>query len=285
MGYSVASLVGDMAFLFWGEGRRNTTANMRQVLGAGGDEAQARRLAREAMRQYMKTLADFLCLPRLTGREIERLVVFDRWDLFDRALSYGKGVVFATLHMGSWDMGGAAMGNRGLTFSVLTDVFKTSALNERVVQARRDKGFNIVPAGRVPKAAVSALRKKQILGVLIDRPVTNGVTVRFFGAPCTLPAGMATLALRTGAVILPGCLLRDANDAFRGVALDPIIPNPTGRFEEDVQNLTQEVVDALESIIRLDPGQWFAFRPMWPGRASGGVQPPQDTTNAVLDPC
>ncbi len=257
---------------------------MRQVLGPGSDDSRARRLAREAMRHYSKTLADFLCLPRFSGPEIDRLVFFDRWDVFDAALARGKGAIFATLHMGSWDMGGAALGRKGYTFSVVADVFKEPALNDTVVRTRRDKGYTIIPSGRVTKAAFSALRNNQILGLLIDRPVTDGVTVEFFGAPATLPAGVATLAIRTGASIVPCCLLRNADGTFSGIVRDLIFPDQGDRTDENVQELTQRVVNSLETIIRMDPGQWFAFRAMWPGRAEGAT-PPRNKRQAVLDPC
>jgi len=285
VGYALASLIGNAIFIFWVKGRRNTIANMRQVLGPEGDQAQAGRLARQAMRHYAKTLADFLRLERITPNDIDRTVFFDRWDVFDQALARGKGAIFATMHMGSWDMGGAALGRRGYTFGVLTDVFRETALNAKVVRIRKEKGFAIIPVGRVPKAAMTTLRKNQILGILIDKPVTEGVTIRFFGAPSTFPAGVGALAIRTGAAIIPCCLLRNADDTFSGIVRDPIFPSAAGRFDEEVQKLTQRVVTELESIIRLDPGQWFAFRPMWPGQNAGGVQATLGKREPVADAC
>lgn len=243
---------------------------MRQVLGPSGDEAQARRLARNSMRNYYKTLADFLRLPRLKVEEVNRLVYFDRWDIFDRALAPGKGVIFATFHMGSWDMGGAFLGLKGYPFSVLADVFQKTSLNQKVVKTRQEKGIFIIPAGRVPKAAVAALRKNHILGIIVDRPVASGVTVQLFGAPATVPAGAATLGLRTGACVLPGCLWRNDDGTVTCLVDEPIFPESTGRPKEDVQDLTQRIFTALEAMVRRDPGQWYMFRPMWPREGRDG---------------
>lgn len=254
-------------------------------MGTAGSEAQARKLAREAMRHYTKTLADFLRLPRVGNEEIDNLVRFDRWDLFDQGLAHGKGLIFATVHMGSWDMGGAKLGRQGYTFNVLADVFQASALNDKVVKTRQDKGFTIIPAGKVPKSAVAALKRNQILAILIDRPVKEGVTVSLFGAPTTLPAGLATLALRTGAAILPGCLLRNADGTTSGIVHELILPNPTGRLEEDIQDLTQQVVNSLETMILMDPGQWYAFRPMWPGHEENTSAMNGEKRKEALDTC
>lgn len=263
MGYALASLIGDLTFLFWRTGRRCTIANMRQVLGPSGPQAEVRRLARETMRNYCKTLADFLRLPAVAPAEAAKRVLFDRWDLFERALAPGKGAIFASVHMGSWDMGGVALGVKGYPFSVLADAFREASLNQKVVNTRKEKGFTIIPAGRVPKAAVAALRKNHILGILVDRPVAHGVTVQFFGATVSVPAGAAALALRTGASILPGCLLRNSDGTISGVVDEPIFPEPSGNQEEDVKGLAQRIMTAMESKIRLDPGQWYMFRPMW----------------------
>lgn len=258
---------------------------MMQVLSPDGTRSQARSLARQSMRNYCKTLVDFLRLPKFDVKDTERLVSFDRWDLFDKALAPGKGTVFATLHMGSWDVGGAVMGQKGYRFSVIVDVFQDRSLNDKVVQIRREKGFNLVPAGRVPKTAMSALRKGQLLGVLIDKPVTDGVTVQFFGAPATLPGGAAVLALRTGASVLPGCLLRNPDGTMSGVVDEPIFPEPTGNWDEDVRVLTQQIMTALEAKIRMDPGQWYMFRPMWPKHVTSQSRQVQEDRGMLLDQC
>lgn len=282
-GYALASGIGDLIYLLWKTGRRNTTDNMARVLGTAGSRAQARALARQSMRNYCKTLADFICLPRFSAADIQRLVHFDGWPGFDRALAHGKGMIFVTMHMGSWDMGGAALGTRGYRFSVLADAVGTSALNRKVVRTRQEKGFNIVPAGRVPKAALSALRKNQILGVVMDRPVSDGVTVQFFGAPATFPPGVAALSLRTGAPVLAGCILRHAGDTYRGMAHDPIFPCPSGDRQADIMDLTQQIVDSMEDFIRLDPAQWFAFRRIWAPEAA--IQPAGASNRAVPGQC
>ncbi|MDP2726455.1 MAG: hypothetical protein Q8P59_02825, partial [Dehalococcoidia bacterium] len=128
-------------------------------------------------------------------------------------------------------------------------------------------------------------RKNQILAIMIDRPVAEGVTIQFFGAPATVPAGAAVLALRNGASILPGCLLRNADGTFSGFVKEPIFPTPTGHWEEDVRSLTQQIMTTFEAMIRLDPGQWYMFRPMWPSRSASASRLSDEKMGAVLDRC
>jgi KDO2-lipid IV(A) lauroyltransferase len=271
VGYALAEIIGDLTYLLWRKGRRYAVANMRQVLGPGGDAAAARRLARRSLRNYCKTLADFLRFPRLTEEEVDSLVHFDRWDLFDGALAAGKGVIFATMHIGNWDMGGAAIAKRGYLFAVLADSFGHEGLNRRILQARQDKGIRVVPAGGVPKSMVQTLRNNGVLAMLVDRPVKGGVEVNFFGAPARVPAGAATLALKTGATILPGCLVRLPDNSFLGLVDEPIVPALSGEWgERDVRNLTQRIINSLEGMIRRYPEQWYMFRPMWAGRSPRG---------------
>jgi KDO2-lipid IV(A) lauroyltransferase len=111
---------------------------------------------------------------------------------------------------------------------------------------------------------LAALHRGEVIGLLCDRDITgDGIEVDFFGERTRLPAGPATLAARSGAPILPCCVLFEG-DHHRGIILPPLDTTRRGGLRADVARITQDMADALAALIRRAPEQWHVFQPNWP---------------------
>jgi KDO2-lipid IV(A) lauroyltransferase len=133
------------------------------------------------------------------------------------------------------------------------------------VAFRSSLGMNIVPLG--PKAGselVRGIKERHVVCLLCDRDIQGGgVEVEFFGERTTMPAGPATLALRTGAPILP-CAAYFTPTGHRAVIRPPVPTERRGSLREDVGRITQAVAEELEVLIRAEPEQWHLMAPNWP---------------------
>jgi KDO2-lipid IV(A) lauroyltransferase len=99
---------------------------------------------------------------------------------------------------------------------------------------------------------------------MIDRGLTeNSALVQFFDAPARLSSGPATLALTTGAAILPSLSLRRADGLVHGIIDSAVEIDRTGDREADVLTLTRRVAERFEYYIGQAPGQWTLFVPVW----------------------
>jgi KDO2-lipid IV(A) lauroyltransferase len=184
------------------------------------------------------------------------------WEHVETAFNHGKGVVFATGHIGNWDMAGAAFAARGHPVSALVETLKPARWNERVQRTRNAAGVKAIPIENGPRAMIAALRKREGLAVLVDRPLeADGVAVTFFGRLTRVPGGAATLALRTGSPVVPAALVRDPGGVGYLAHIGPPIVGAQG---DDASVVMQRIMSWLEGIIRLYPDQWFMFRQMWP---------------------
>jgi lauroyl/myristoyl acyltransferase len=242
------------------------TANMRQVLGPQADPREAARLTREVFANYGRYMVDLVRLPIIDPRELFENIQVEGWEHVDAAFEVGKGVVFATGHIGSWDLAGAAFAARGKTVSAPVETLKPARWNERVQRTRTAAGVRAIPIESGVREMISVLRKREGLAVLVDRPLAeDGVQVTFFGRTTRVPAGAATLAIRTGSPVVPAALVR-APDGEGYVAHigQPILGNKSGDLASEVQQVTQRIMSWLEGIIRAHPDQWFMFRQMWP---------------------
>jgi lauroyl/myristoyl acyltransferase len=268
LSYAVASLAGLLVYYAWTGGRRRCISNMSHV--AAGDMRRARSLARRSFVNYAGYLVDFLRFTSVSAAEVRQRLVFDGWDRLE-AERAGNGILFVTVHYGNWDLGAAAVAARGIPIAVIADTFGDPRLNELVLGARRHLGMQIIPAERMGPSVLRALRRNDVVAMLVDIPQPEGgVEVEFFGAPIAVAGGPARIALRTGATIVPVMLPRvGRTEAVRGY-IDPVRFTPSGEQERDVQALTQAMMTALEGMMRADPEQWYIFRNLWVADRKGG---------------
>jgi KDO2-lipid IV(A) lauroyltransferase len=181
-------------------------------------------------------------------------------------LAAGNGVILALPHLGGWDFGGAWFASQGYKATVVVEPLEPPELFEWFADMRRAMGLEIVPLG--PDAGTAILRRLKgggIVGLVCDRDLAGtGVEVEFFGERTTLPSGPATLALRTGAPILPAAVYFTGRDGHHGLVRPPLAIERTGKFREDVARVTQLLADEFEGLIRAAPWQWHLFQPNWP---------------------
>ena len=107
---------------------------------------------------------------------------------------------------------------------------------------------------------IKVLKQNEILAMMIDCPnCTKGTKVKLGQKWVLMPTGAATLALRTGARLIPCGLFRTSNSTFQGIFGKPIEYHPTGIVADDVRGLTQCTIKVLEDLTKLSLDQWYVF--------------------------
>ena len=270
--YALAAPIADLCYLGFRGQRRHLVANLTRVLG---DEVAARAAARRAFRQYSKYVIDFFQLAALSSEELKRRIAFQDWDQLTGVLENGRGTILATLHLGQWEMGGAALAAYGYPVNVVAQTFDYGPMNDLVQSLRRDLGMRIIAAGQAKLAVFRALRRNEVLGMLVDVvDPGEGVPVQFFGAQAEMSRAPAQIALRTGARLVAAVVCRDERDPRR---LTPVLDcglevEATGDEVADVAALTQALATALERQVRDHADQWFAFHPVWSSAPPAGPE-------------
>lgn len=263
--YFVACLASDVAWMVMPVQRENAIENMARVLGRDRTDPEVRKKTKAAFRYYGLYVADFLRLPLFSAEELERRLKFTGWEHLDEALAAGKGVIFVTAHVGNWDVGAALFARRGYPVSAVAETFHPLKVNDLVQGHRLQHGMKVIPLENAARKVLGALRKNEILGLLIDRPSPEaGVRVNFFGGLTEVPAGPALLALKTGAKLLSGVIVRNPDHTYSGFLNAHFEVELTGDLSTDIRLLTQRIMDSMEAFIREYPEQWFIFRKMWP---------------------
>lgn len=182
------------------------------------------------------------------------------------ALALGKGAILALPHLGGWEWAGAWMAAQGHHMLAVVEPLQPPELLEWFARQREAIGLEVVPIGPdVSRIVLRALRDNRIVCLLSDRDLTgDGVEVDFFGERTTLPAGPATLALRTGAALLPVAVYFEEGRRHRGVVRPPIVTTRSRRLRDDIARITQALAREFEILIRVAPEQWHLLQPNWP---------------------
>lgn len=219
-----------------------------------------------AFDSYARYYVESFRLPTMSKQAVERGFTKEGYrEHILPALERGNGVILALPHLGGWEWAGRWMTDQGHKMTVVVEPLEPPELFQWFADLRKDLGMNVVPLG--PKAGstvLKALRDNEVVCLLCDRDLDRtGVEVEFFGERTTLPAGPATLALRTGAPLMAATCFFEGG-GHRGVVRPPIDTSRQGKLREDVARVTQVLAHELEELIRLAPEQWHLLQPNWP---------------------
>ncbi len=225
-----------------------------------------------AFASYGRYWLEAFRLPSVRTDALEGAMCYEGIGNIEEARALGRGVLLAMPHVGAWDWGGAWLAASGFPLTVVAEVLQPDELAAWFAAWRRRLRMTVIPldegAGR---GVTAALARGEVVGLLCDRDLTGeGVDVSFFGERTRLPAGPATLAVRTGAPLLPCCVLFEG-DHHRGIVLPPLDTARRGGLRDDVARITQDMADALAGLIRRAPEQWHVFQPNWPGDPGYGA--------------
>src|SRR5436190_9553286 len=200
----------------------------------------------------------------------------DGYEHIEAGLARGKGVILALPHLGGWEWAGAWMALRGHRLLAVVENIEPPQLLAWFEEQRASIGIEVVTLGPdVSGIVLRALRDNRIVCLLSDRDIAgDGVEVEFFGERTTLPGGPATLALRTGATLVPAAVYFRSGRDHLGVVRPPVPVQRLGRLREDIARITQALAQEPEILIRAAPEQWHLLQPDWPSdreeQGSGG---------------
>ncbi|MGO8872589.1 MAG: phosphatidylinositol mannoside acyltransferase [Acidimicrobiales bacterium] len=270
----LGNLFGDVLFRVRREQREMVSKNLRRVLGATpSDAAVVDRWARHAFRAYARYWVEGARLGSTPATVVEQHTLVRGLEHLVEGMAVGKGVIMALPHIGSWEYGGAFLATQELPMTSVAERIEPPELFEFFLEQRAAMGLTIVPLDASSGGAVmGTLRRGGLVGLLSDRDlVGNGIDVEFFGERTTMPAGPATLALRTGAMLVTGVVYSGPGADHRAVIEPPLDTARRGSLRADVSRLTQEIATRFEGLIRRAPEQWHVFQPLWTADRPGGA--------------
>lgn len=256
--HALARTVALAAFALGGRRRQRTLENLR-VAFPELDEGERLEIGRESYVHFALNVLDFLRAEHWTAEEARRHIRIEGKENWEHAVAEGRGAFILTLHLGNFELAAMGLALYGIPTLVLGRRMRNHRLYSRLRHSRTRFGGSLTDRDNAAGVMLRELRKNGTVGILNDQYIrrSRGVFVPFFGVRASTSPGVARLALRTGARVLPCYAERDGVDHHTFHILPALEFEPSGDRETDVAGLTATCNAALESFVRRHPEQWM----------------------------
>ena len=233
---------------------------------------ERRRILREEFTSLGRQLAEVCLFPRYTRENVSDVVVYDGFENFDCAYGAGKGVLFVTAHLGGWELSAFAHSLYGHPLHIVMRSLDNSYLDRMIRRYRTMHGNTTVDKDDFVRGLLGAMKAGETVGILMDTNMTppQGVFVPFFGIPACTASGLARIALRTDAAVVPGFTIWEAAQKKYVLRFDPALQLVrTGNDDADVVANTALFTKVIEAYVCRYPGQWLWVHRRWKTRPEG----------------
>jgi len=233
-----------------------------------------RRILRRSFLNLGRMAAELAHLPRLSDARLREMVRFEDEGWWAEAVGWERstGVMVLSGHFGNWELLVYAHGRRGFPVHMVHRAIANPLVDRWLNALRARAGTRMIRKSAGAGGVLQALRERGLLVLPIDQNSTRGlgVFVDFFGVPASTNSGMARIALRTDAPVIPVFIVREGRSARHRVHVLPILQvERTGDPAEDVRRNTQRFTAVFEEMVRRHPEHWLWMHKRWKTRPAG----------------
>jgi KDO2-lipid IV(A) lauroyltransferase len=268
---AVGAAIGALAFRGLGRlrrvGLRNLTLAFPEMT-----EGEREEILRSEYRNLGFLLAEFCKMPDYTAATASRFIRYEGLENYLRAREQGKGVLVLTGHLGAWELSSFYHSLMGMPMGMVIRRLDNPLVDAFVNRIRCLRGNRVIHKDDFARGLIASMRAGETVGILMDTNMTppQGVFVPFFGVLACTASGMARIAEKTGAAVVPGFLLWEESErkyVLRfGEELEVV---HTGDAEQDAVTNTAAFTAAIEGYVRQYPEQWLWMHRRWKTRPAG----------------
>jgi Kdo2-lipid IVA lauroyltransferase/acyltransferase len=276
----LGSVAGRLIYLLDGRHRRLVRDQLHRAFPDWPD-SEVGRVAGQCYEHFGRSAAEFARLGRADRETILGCVTVEGREHLDRALAGGRGVLFLTAHLGNWELMAVVCTLIGYRLFPVTRPLDNPWLNRLIDRIRSRHGSRVISKKdeSAPRDLIQALRDGCCVGILLDQNMApyDGVFVEFFGRPACTAKGLALIARRTGAPVVPAFIVREEDGRHRIMILPSVELSHGLDVKADVIANTARCTAVIEQMVRRYPAQWLWMHRRWKTQpAARGVGASED---------
>jgi KDO2-lipid IV(A) lauroyltransferase len=233
---------------------------------------ERREILRGVFTSLGRQLAEVCRFPIYTRDNVADVVVYENFQNYECARDRGKGVLYLTAHLGGWELSAFAHSLYGHPLGVVMRGMDNPYLDRLIQGLRTLHGNKAIDKDNFVRGLLAAMKAGETVGILMDTNMTppQGVFVDFFGIPACTATGLARIALRTDAAVVPGFTFWDESLGKYKLRFDPALQLVrTGNEEADIEANTALFTKVIEQYVRRYPDQWLWVHRRWKTRPPG----------------
>ncbi len=246
---------------------KTARARLRAVLGPDLSDAEARRIAWLAWRNFVFSLTD---LVRVASTPLDflrkNIKESPNVKFLEERAKEGKGAIIVSVHMGAWEMVPKLCVAHGMRLFSLSALQKNPLVNKYLTRVRKSTGFDTVLRGAFAsvKTILARIKKGEFLAILADvRQKQPDYEVDFLGGRANVTASVVIFARHCGVPIVPFVMTRIGWIRHEYRLFDPIWPDPDAETDADTRRMMQGIFTLFDRCIREQPDQYFWFNKRW----------------------
>jgi Kdo2-lipid IVA lauroyltransferase/acyltransferase len=269
----IGAMLGRIALAFTPRLRRAGHRNL-QLAFPQKTKAERQQVLRKLYRNLGWLLAEFCQMPRYTPAMTQRFIRYEGLEHYLAARDRGKGVLILTGHLGAWELSSFYHSLRGYPMSIVIRRLDNPLVDNLVNQIRCLHGNQVLHKDDFARGLLASMRRGETVGILMDTNMTppQGAFVDFFGHLACTGSGLARVASKTGAQVVPGFLLWE--EETRKYVLrfgPPLTLSVSDDPEADALANTALFTRVIEDYIRRYPDQWLWVHRRWKTRPAGAA--------------
>jgi KDO2-lipid IV(A) lauroyltransferase len=229
-------------------------------------------ILRSEYRNLGLLLAEFCKMPDYTAASASEFIRYEGLENYLKARERGKGVLVLTGHLGAWELSSFYHSLMGMPMGMVIRRLDNPLVDAFVNRIRCLHGNRVIHKDDFARGLIASMRAGETVGILMDTNMTppQGVFVPYFGVLACTASGMARIAEKTGAAVVPGFLLWEESERkyvlHFGEELNVV---HTGDAEQDALTNTAAFTAAMERYVRQYPEQWLWMHRRWKTRPPG----------------
>jgi KDO2-lipid IV(A) lauroyltransferase len=266
----IGKMVAALIYAFSQSDREGLAYNLSLAFDRPPNDPFIRATVRRIFYNYGRYMADFFMMPQLPPAKVKpyfKGIVGE--TILQQALAKGRGAILLSAHIGNWEFGAMMMRLDDHPLAVVALPHNASATNALVNRLRERKGIKVIEVDGSPFAGLEILkhlRQNGVVAMVGDKDFFgSGRSTRFFGRAVQFPIGPITLALNSGAAIIPAFVLLDRDGRYFGVTEEPIYIQPGAERNQVIARTLSRIARIFEKVIRNHPDQWYCPDPITKG--------------------
>jgi len=216
-----------------------------------------------------RMICAFAKFPYIDKSNVGDWISYEGFEHYEGAMAKGKGLLFATAHLGNWELSAFTHALMAAPMNVVVRPLDNPIIDGIVEERRSLSGNTLLSKRDFARSILQALKRNKAVGILMDQNTAadNGAFVPFFGKLACTGTTFAKLAARSGAAVIPGFAVWNAVERKYVLKFYPPV-EITGDETED----TARIAASIEAAIREHPDQWLWIHRRWKTRPPG--EPP-----------
>ncbi len=267
--------LGDLFYNFDFKHRAIAYSNIKLALGEKLSPAELKNVTKRFYRSFGQNLIEIFFIPLIDKEYIDKYINIEGLEHIKEGFKKGRGIIFAGIHEGSWELSNIISANLGFAFSLFVRDQRYPRLNKLLNSYRIQKGCKIIQRQGKDyfkkdkseffgiRGLIEALKRNESIAMTADQGGKTGILAKFLGKEASMPTGAIRFALKYDAVIIPVFYTRISGPYHKVIVHAPLEIKKTGDLEKDIHGNLQELVGIFERYILAYPQEYLWTYKIW----------------------